>query len=1329
MEMLQSFKRCMMSTVPLMVIKYNKLAAVDETLESKLAADMYISASLEQDSFLTYKKFSVSSLQKAGFSLADAQLMSIDKYRIPMDRRELVMKYEREKVLSEYNEQNNYYRLLNGLPDKDDTDCIYVPEEYCIKYDIDNTTPLHKISRTLLSVLEIEGVLLDLYNKYKKEYIKYLGDRNIDIVTARLADNFSLLYFPKNGIDIFYRDFIITYDQCREYFLTVIYNRHLSTMHDRYDDFIGFTILTMTVQRLITTIFKVIVDRDFYDVDTIRLFLESYNVPFIKSFPMTQLKLLSHNLNKLIANKSNNVVLFDIINILGYDNFEIMKCYLFKQHKLDDDTGNPIFKYKIETDENGVDHIVEDKAEMYDLFFKSINVLEEDVQSALESAVDTEEYDRFIVGDTTWINDDELKKKIFETDFNYVDTKYMTVNIMYKMHKMLFEIVYVFKTIVDNKSQTSKIFLELPKITRQPISMFDCILTLVVLNCERQGMESSIIKDPSKILSVMGFNFDLDLEKIKQDILSNSKLDDDLCKYLTKIQFTTPNDVNNMYENIKNLEELIVIRMNETTDIHTYQLYDDLYKTLLTSKIHNELFVLPNGKVADTYLEYLEYKNPTVATYISKLKEENIGECMDYITVKIMDVLTSTQYLHYMNSLDSYMAEGILKLLRFFKSYTIDIGDLDIIYLMDSRYYNMIRIIGQFEKTITELKAVDSSINMDYNDIVNIVKNAMNNKDTMELVDFMINNYRQVVSDIVETKERLNTTQDVLVSSQIISSFYADYFRLSEIIKGIDHSINTIDRVDNCSKTIQDKSDVISTHKLDNITQEISVSSQVLSPGYSDYIKLIDTNINVTDTSINTYDKVDNSSLVITNKSDVSITDNISTTTNVLHLNDVIPTYDLFNLEEYPMFTKSLNKKQLNSFNNLIKSGQSKIDISDLYILLHNTLTDIMDTSHIDTLKPLIYRLNDNLKTLNQLSLNDDTNRYDKVIMHKVILFLNKLIHIISNINLTKVMDINQLRHDTIYSDEYNSIYEDIKQCSTTSRDLVYNILNLFISILETIPNKLTISQLLIILGSITRDVSSITNISLKVDLEDSMYFQNKLKYIYSDLNYLINTIGQHKLIPMIDHYLSIQDDKTKIMKIKYNDLSSIVIDKLCMFMGHNKFNMKDIIRITSCESIFHHILSHYVENDAMVTDVINIDTVIELIKSFKKTLNDSRTVLSTIYTEQEITNSFLFTTSANVILDQLEFYINNRIQQGLIQSDIVTVLELLQTCINSLVLGYTTFIDDNIEELKPILCDTGYVSRQNKLIQLKELTETLKCSINPRDEIHITESIDIIRH
>ena len=116
-ELLNSFKRYLMNTLPKVVIKDKSEADLYETIETRRLGDLYCSASLRMDSLVTYETIHESTLREVGITDKEEILSYMkDKYSIPKKYVNEIIEREREIFLSEFEETNDYYRMLMGLP-------------------------------------------------------------------------------------------------------------------------------------------------------------------------------------------------------------------------------------------------------------------------------------------------------------------------------------------------------------------------------------------------------------------------------------------------------------------------------------------------------------------------------------------------------------------------------------------------------------------------------------------------------------------------------------------------------------------------------------------------------------------------------------------------------------------------------------------------------------------------------------------------------------------------------------------------------------------------------------------------------------------------------------------------------------------------------------------------------------------------------------------------------------------------------------------------------------------------------------------------------------
>lgn len=721
MELVNSFKKYLISIVPNIIFKSVTEAEKYETLQSRLNGDQYVDARLETDSFLSYTSASISRTILNQVGIYDSNMIKSiqeDKFLIPERLRSKVVELKRAEIINNFIEQNSYYRALNGQPDIG-ADFIYLDPDTLASYGyqedsmedynndiLENLTPLHLLPDNVLEAMDSAGYLDALYEEYDTEdyhaeYIKHLGYRKIDIVQARTASQYELLYVPKvENATRFTKDFTNYYEEARIYFLNQIYNYHYNTEYDFYESYIGFFILVMAVQRTINSMFEVMVERDFYDIETCRMFLEAYGVPFVESFTFNQQLSLVKNLNILLMEKCTVRVLYDILNLLEYDKYNLSKYLLVKQHKmvqLDEASAPvPVFVYRTTLTDKGELMYELDKSSMYEYYFVSIDMDEKDIRLADKDDADSQSYEALTQDDIYWLEDDELFEKLQNDEINYVETKYTNVAITIRMYEMMFEHIYLQKMICDKANETSRIKVSLSLVSENPISVLEMEVVLICLLCKYNNTSPDLLTSPSKSLAVLGFNFDADFNAIRQEILNNPKIySSKLVDYAKNIAFSTVSDINEMYGNVKTLSDLLIEGMETTQSEPIYHAYKKLYNALLVTDVHNEVFALPDGSIPENYMEWLDIYNHSLYEFIDNLSTEEILDKINYITTKMITWFSNTKYLGLLNPIDLTVINNLIKILKWFKSYTIDIKQLNVIYLFDSKYHNLMKMLNR----------------------------------------------------------------------------------------------------------------------------------------------------------------------------------------------------------------------------------------------------------------------------------------------------------------------------------------------------------------------------------------------------------------------------------------------------------------------------------------------------------------------------------------------------------------------------------------------------------------------------------------------------------
>lgn len=770
------------------IIKMNDKADEYETFEISREADKYIAAMNGKDIFSSYKQYDRMAINKAG--ITNPLLIEEyheDKYKIPYIKRQEVLKHQREIVIEEYVEMNDYYRNLIGMPpvDTPEDEFIYLTQEEMDYYHIDEVRPIHDYPKEIQ--IKLERVIIPaLIEKYpEREYLRHMGSKSVNLVRARQAKNFEIIFSDIILDNVFLRVFFETYDFCREYFMAVIYNPGFKGRYELYDNFIAMNIMIMTIQRLIVDTIKISIDRDYYDLNSIKKLFDCYGVPFFEDLPLDYQRVIVKNINLLLRTKSTDKCLYNILDMMMYDKVKVYKYYLVKE-RLMDENGEPITVYKKEVDEYGEEKEVLDYEKMYDIYFQSTDIMEPNVMLAIESKQNKYYYDEVTVEDVHWWESEELIKEKYERQYNTIETKYLGINLMQNLTKLMYETTYFIHMLVDNKDTTTPfesrilnsdamktgtdyLFITLERFSNVPISIFDAVVMMCALVCKKNHMKGKIITEHAgQILSVLGFNFEANFDLIRSCINKYKYhfKDKSILKYLDLLDIRVVDDIETLYNNFKNFAEFCKERVANTEDIREYKAYKELYKVFTVREEVGEAFTKSNGEKANTYMEYLYDKLPHIAEFIEDLHEDKLGVYIEHILGKLNELIPDLEYISFINGTNNNVMNALISLINFFKSYTTDLRNLNVIYMLDDKFYNKIRMVDDprfFIKMQIEQKEItyedyikNISVYIDKDDKVklyykNELINKLLNEDKLILDHVLTMTNKQMYEDVINT--------------------------------------------------------------------------------------------------------------------------------------------------------------------------------------------------------------------------------------------------------------------------------------------------------------------------------------------------------------------------------------------------------------------------------------------------------------------------------------------------------------------------------------------------------------------------------------------------
>lgn len=727
------------------VIKYKYKEMQYETLDITKAADTYIDAVLERDNFYTHLTYEKELLLNADVGIPDIKdnPILLDKYienrrNIPEKYHDKLLELKRKKIISEYEEQNNYYREMIGLPpiETDEKDFVYVDLETCEKYGIDNSIPIHKLPTTTILLLEGNGIIdLLIEQNPDKPYLKYLGDNKVDIITARRAKDYSLLRVPFVENRTMLERFTNIYDESREYIVSCIFIPELRGVIDYYDNFLAMIVMLHAITQLCARIIKTSLRREYYDSYCTKLLYSVYGVPYYDELNQDYQKAITQYLNILVLNKGTNKTLFDISSLLGYDRVKIYKYYLMKDRNLDSN-GKPIVSYNEDGDY--------DLKAMYDVYFSKVALDDADFRTAIIDPRNRCEYDEITSGDPFWYEEDKaLYEQLYESEYNYYESKYLGLSLSFRLSEVMFESVYLINMIFDKKDEMKdNIMVSIPKITNstKEITLFDATVLLCAIICKYHGIKGNILYDPSKILHIMGFDFDnnwnLLQEMIMNDKYLSQAIDSDgnnkIIKDILPIECVNAETLNKVYDNHMDLLEYITEKLSTTQDINEYRAYKQLYNTIYIKDENIKSFTV-NGYVPTTYLDYLKYANYKLYDIVMKADKSDLYKYIDHLISKLTSIFTNVDYIHVSTDDVSPVQKVLVSMIKFFKSYTTDLIRFDIIYVMNWKTELLLRLIDRIEHIYKTIIPKDKWF-FSYSDNFRIHSKANVDED-IELVD------------------------------------------------------------------------------------------------------------------------------------------------------------------------------------------------------------------------------------------------------------------------------------------------------------------------------------------------------------------------------------------------------------------------------------------------------------------------------------------------------------------------------------------------------------------------------------------------------------------
>lgn len=765
------------------VIKNDALANIKETATSLDTAELYFIQHDNGSISFGIFPFTYEILHEYGYSDINIVDYLADKNAIPESDRESLTKFANEYFASHFEEQNDYYRMLMGLPPYNSGEEYYIylsESDLPSKYDkqVDLSLPLHKQPADLLNILYSEGKINELRKIYvgsNYSYMLYLGYRSIDLYTARKAAKWDILYMP-NVYYLIEDRFMELYSINRETYITHSYQDFFAQTGEYYDQLMILIVLCQTFADMITEVPEWYIRRDIFDIRSCKYFLESNGVEFYNIIPLKYQIRIVKNLNTLIKYKSTTKNIHDIIDVFNISGVSINKYWLYKKRDKDSESG-----YTLE-------FISSDINDSYDNYIKDHKY--------------RTNYDDITLYDKYWDSEEDhndVKNRIINQNFTIQGTKYMSAEYQISMNKYQYQMKYLLGLILDSNlyGGLSDIHIAVPSIDDTSIfNISDLFLFLVILSNSyyRNDLDSdeTKIREPKDMSigpiptidedhydwkkkyfpelyvkkngRIEAFNTNLDIGKLKSELkrrhshyrfgqgdtqdaipLNDAQYDSRANEWLTELgvnKFITPgSDIRTIdrlievYDNNTECYDIICSAIENSTNQDDKKYLEYIYQELFTRSFDTELYSHTTGGETVKYTDLIEVlKSRDFILYelfIKILKENNIETKQEIMRSIMNDTISTLEYylsgngLEFLYSFTSTESFGaIIKyihlMVNFFKSYKVYFLDPYYTLIADNRIENGARPIDSINEYKINANKWDKSFANDAINGINI---------------------------------------------------------------------------------------------------------------------------------------------------------------------------------------------------------------------------------------------------------------------------------------------------------------------------------------------------------------------------------------------------------------------------------------------------------------------------------------------------------------------------------------------------------------------------------------------------------------------------------
>lgn len=670
-----------------------------------------------------------------------------------------------------HGETNSYYRELNGLPAIED-----MPNQPRINrldispsYTGDDINPyIYNLTDKEVSIIEKNGVLDSYITQYPSRlYLRHIGANRIDVVKARDAYPYQIIkmgkYNSKAHLDMFNENYSIA----RDFILNRYYQPEIfDVTNTYYGSYIVFLIIVQAMCQCISKSNDLLLKNEFTNEETVNLILESYGFKdTFNSIPFVYRKNIAKNITLLITNKGTDNIYKLVYKIFNIASTDIYK-YLFHKYRVIDDNGN--VEYKKDEDDEFILDTHGNKIPKYDLSLVQSQIDATNIFQYILDSSDIFSYDDITLADKYWgvyESNDSVREKIEKFDFNYMNSKYISINNKFNLTQLNLNCAYFMNYMADLTKDRNDLYLYIEGLENSQ-SLFDLMVTLFAIQAERIGFAGNIPNDVISTASIYKFNLDdkvVDLdnkitaifdyyykymtkdgvdrcnalkEKMNTDgaIVRATTSDDNVNSVMTKYYLNLIEDAESTAVNENSIYKEIIDMRNKAVDKHDYDCFNALLECISISETTNL-----NYKYASPIWEKI---------YTGKYSSEDdeytnqtwLFENMNKIWIKIQNLTDANEFIENYSESNTKIINGQP-------------------YLYDAKSYDYVVNINNSNKSFVEYHQVDSDVSL-----------YMDNKYELYKSINIFDSIKEFTTDNVDINIELPNDGYIYISKDIINT-------------------------------------------------------------------------------------------------------------------------------------------------------------------------------------------------------------------------------------------------------------------------------------------------------------------------------------------------------------------------------------------------------------------------------------------------------------------------------------------------------------------------------------------------------------------------------